>query len=155
MEPRRPGRLLTRRRAGILRKEGKGRGAATCTRGARARVDSAGSPEVRAGRGRAPRAEKRFRGSLSARASFRGPGRPLESSLGSPLAQRGRSPSFRHAKARIVREWASDRAYRPELYVERRPGNLHKGPVAQGKDRRLSGTMLAASSSRLQLTDML
>lgn len=54
-----------------------------------------------------------------------------------------------------MREWASDRAYRPELYVERRPGNLHKGPVAQGKDRRLSGTVVAASSSRLQLTEML
>lgn len=85
----------------------------------------AGSSEVRAGRGRAPRAEKSFRRSLSGWASFRGPARPSESLLGSPPAQRGCSPSFRHAKARIMREWPSDRAYRPELFVER-PGNLHK-----------------------------
>ena len=79
----------------------------------------AGSSEVRAGRGRAPRAEKSFRRSLSGWASFRGPARPSESLLGSPPAQRGCSPSFRHAKARIMREWPSDRAYRPELCVER------------------------------------
>lgn len=58
---------------------------------------------------------------------FRGPARPSESALGSPLARRGCSPSFRRAKARIMRNRASDRAYRLELYVERRPGNLHKG----------------------------